>query len=244
MARQKLVMPMSASVDFIWHSIGEMPWAKIEDAAGKCFSTDEREEIYRCVDYYCYEYHWIKQAPGKSDVDNLKAELIRHAEAICDLAREIQPLQRATDDASVQKRAFEALSILHAHEDFNLRSALHKAARSAQKLSWGLSFETELDKETYTHGPEIAGLMAFLARVLEFADATPARSKSTSGDAGAAKEFSRWGIPVGPKCKTFPAFVSVVLGKTVTENQIRTAWPKALETYRNQWAGILPKADL
>lgn len=217
MPRGKEVLPAAASISFQYHSVSDMPWSKIESAAGKAFSDTEKQEILRCADGFDWEYSYLSEAPLRRDVDALRSELLKHCKALVELAEKFPP-KELDGEKGYSPGVVSALQIYYGTEAFSFRDEYDALARISRLVAEGLGPSPAYKTDTLASSPETAGLNAFLGRVLDGAEKTIARSKQ-------GHEYRRWGLTIGPRAKRFPAFVSAVLDREVTEGALRKAWP-------------------
>lgn len=224
MARNRTRLPAIASIDFLYSNVDEMPWEEIEDAAGKSFTVRERREIHACADKYSWAACWLRDAPPYQEFENLRKNLLDHCNALCALAEQYRPLRDARE-VRADHRVLDALNVIHMNRDFILRDEFHKLAIAARNVQTCLNAEPELPLDTTQRLPETAGLEAFLAAILEDAEAIDARCNLGYQEDKRHKEYRRWGISVGARCNGFPEFVSTVLRREVSSNQLRKSWP-------------------
>jgi hypothetical protein len=222
-AKGKRTQPTVTSSKSLYYSVTEMPWVDIEIAAGKQFSSEEREEIYDCVRSYFSEYERLSQAAPARRILDLRDRLIRHASAICELARTYQP--RGAEIDREDRNIMDSLAVLHGSKDFTFRDEFDNTARAAGRLVACLETEPNFVVETTSKTPEVAGLNAFLTAVLVFAEARPAIGAHANNHAQNGNECKRWGIAIGPRCQGFPEILSEILQRTVSADQLRSAWP-------------------
>lgn len=223
MAKGRTILPTIASIEVLYHSVEDLPWDEIEAAVGRVFSTEERDEIFRCSDSYASEKCWLQEAPTVRGVDELKKELLSHAKAICALAEVYKPNGSAIDQEAM--RVIEALNVIHSVGSYTFRQSFYKAAEASERLVACLEQEPDFTLDSTHKTPEVAGLTAFLTAVLEFADERPARNNHPSSWTAKGKEYRRWGVSIGPRCNGFPEFVSLILKRDVSVEQLRNAWP-------------------
>lgn len=86
MARNSEVYPAIASIEYLYNSVGEMPWSEIESAVQVEFSVEHRKEILGCVDAYCQGYSWVKEAVPVKEFDAFRESLSKQCEAMLELA--------------------------------------------------------------------------------------------------------------------------------------------------------------
>jgi hypothetical protein len=220
MAKGKALIPATASIDFTYHTISDMPWESIEAAAQKKFTDEEKLEILHCVDGYDWEYCHLERAPTRKDVEGLRSELIKNCGAIIELAERYPHKQNESEADTVS-----ALQIYFGTEEFCFRDAYETVSRAAQNICDGLRNEVAFDTDALSRTPETAGLEGFLNRVLDEADAVQARGTPDGSFVQQGLEYRRWGVSIGPRARRFPEFASAVLGRKVTEGALRKLWP-------------------
>ena len=227
MARGKGLQPVSASVKYLHLSVEEMPWPEIERAAGKRFHDDERKEIYECTVRYSWERSRFDGAATAKAIQTLRKELLCHSEAICRIADETIPRKgEVASEKSERIKAADAMRLLYHNKDFSFLDDLHRAATAASRLVSCLESEPSVDVETTRQTAEVAGLSAFLLSVLDYAVEARARGNHPNAWRDGGFEYHRWGIAIGPRCAQFPEFVSAVLEREVTADQLRGSWPE------------------
>lgn len=219
MARSKSVVQSSASVELVYQYADEMPWLHIEKAAGKSFAKEDRQEIHGCFEAYCGGFDMVDQAVAEADIRDLQFGLVAHCKAIRELADKFKP---NGDVATTLSRAYS-------NRGNELRDQFVFAVEAAEKilacLENGLSEDFEIDPSSAS--AHTSGLRDFCDKAIRGAIAVPARgSHANHVKARDGIEYERWGIAIGPRCKGFPEFVSAVIGKQVTSDQLRNAWPR------------------
>ncbi|MGK7754686.1 MULTISPECIES: hypothetical protein [unclassified Roseovarius] len=225
MARGKEVLPAAASIEFRYHHVADMPWAKIEAASGKSFNSEERKEIFFCAEGFDWEYSYLSKAPPLKEVNALREKLLRFCGALVELGEQY-PAGSCGDEQEAARDTVSAVQIYFGTDKFCFRDEYKALARAAHRMREGLEKRPPLEADTLSSTPETAGLRAFLSRVLDEAEVSQARATPPGSWVEPGYEYRRWGLAIGPRAKRFPEFVGAVLGRKVTEGMLRKAWPQ------------------
>ena len=199
MAKGKKILPAAASIEFTYHGVNDMPWKQIEQAACKNFSDEQRKEIFYCTQGFDWEYQHLSKAPSLSEINMLRAGLVKHCTAILGLVEQYPHKQ----DPAVAD-VVSALQIYFGTEDFYFREAYQNLSKAALEISIGLTAEAQFEADTLSKTPESAGLIGFMRRVLDGAERVTARSTPDGVWAKQGHEYRRWGMSVGPRAKRLP----------------------------------------
>lgn len=229
MARHPKRQLVEARVKYLYERYQDLPWSKIETAVDKQFSESERSQIYLCTNEYSEEFSCHTGAAKMADVTKLREEILKSLDPICELAERFQPLGIVEIDLE-DRKAMDALSQMLSDGKLNLGVQFHSVAAAANNLAARLRAKTTFEPDVTSRSPELIALDSFVERALSFADEKPARREGTAKNRGSGtKEYSKWGIPVGPKSIKFKSFVNAVLREQFTQDQIKTAFKHVRE---------------
>ncbi|SMC14710.1 hypothetical protein ROA7745_04580 [Roseovarius aestuarii] len=233
MARTPTRQLVEGRIHYLYDSHSELPWREIEAAVDKQFLDSERKEIYFCTMEYSEELCWHSGGARKADVTKLRNEMLKPMDAICRLAERFQPLGNSIIDPE-DRKAMDALSQMHADGKINLGTEFHNVAASVSNLAVRLREMTTFEPDQTGQSPELFGLEKFVEQSLSGANSKPAKRSAAliENAASGVKEYSKWGIPIGPKSKIFRLFVNSVLKENFTEYQVREAFKNVRKRFR------------
>ena len=226
MAKRSQKITASWPLDMLYWSVDDMPWDAIEDVAGREFTSAERDEVFICTQGYSIMYGKISDSAPKRKVDELRGRLLRHTDALIELADYYRPSEGPYPVSETEESVFFALQAIAGPDGFNLTESLRRAAESLRELQSGLSVtrtEDEDDMKTQ-EDPEAVGLAGFVAYCLDGADKRPAKTSPGYLEEPSAVEYHRWGLHLSAQRGDLADFASAVFNREVSQGQVQHAF--------------------
>lgn len=208
--------------------VEDLPWDEIERRTNLQFSTDHREEIFKCTFNAEIERCAANGNVARAkDVESYAQALKTHAEALAELAGPYAH-NAGTFLGDESEAQFQALSLAIRDPDFDLGQTLRQITKASEKLVTGLEtidfqgFKTE-------RKAEVIELAYFIAEARQGATPTPARANLGYLKDPTVFEYHRWGLHLSEESRQFAAFVSAILTRKVTCTQLQHALTAAKE---------------
>lgn len=205
-----------------------LPWDDIERRTNLHFSTEDREEIYKCTFKAEIERCAASGNVGRvKDVESYGQALKKHAEALVELAGPYAH-NAGTFLGDKSEAQFQALSLAIRDPDFDLGQTLRQITEASEKLVTGL--ET-IDFQGFTteREAEVIELAHFFAEARKGATRAPARTNPGYLKEPTVFEYHRWGLHLSEESRQFAEFVSAILTRKVTCQQLQHALTAAKE---------------
>lgn len=237
MARGKSKVPGVALLNWAISEPSEMPWERIEDTLGKSFDDSERREIFECALEYASVSALHEQGALQQRLEEIRVELLKHSSDLIEIINRGLPAsdRSALDRSRLDQedlRAFDVLCNAYSADRW-LREDLNELRSSAERVRSALGSAPETSMDPSGLMPHTAGLSAFILEALKDANAKNARSSPNSWNVP-AREYTRWGVHIGPQSREFLAFSKAILGKEITQGQIERAFEKAKDQIRTK----------
>ncbi len=208
-------------------SHSELPWKEIEAAVSVSLSEDDQREIFQAyVAYHANLSVEADRAPA-AEVEALRETIVSSARSLIDVLEHFRgasgwPL---TDE---DEALFSGLAFTTTASGFDLTATLREVEPACRELLRGLDDGT-VDLTVTMTRPEVSALAGFFSKALECAAPSPARSSPGYNTEPSALEYTRWGVPLGPKAALTPVFASAVLQRKVSKAQAEHAFALAME---------------
>lgn len=207
--------------------VEDLPWDEIERRTNLQFSTDHREEIFKCTFRAEVERCLASGGVGIRDVEAYQQALLKHAKALAELTG-VYAHNTGTFLGDEVEERFQALSLAIKDPDFDLGQILQQTAQSCDKLAAGLE-TTDFQSLETRRDAKVIELAHFIAKARKGATRTPARANLGYLKEPTAFEYHRWRLHLGEESQQFAAFVSAIFKRKVASNQLKHAFTAAKE---------------
>ena len=208
--------------------VEDLPWDEIERRTNLQFSPEDREEIFQCTfaaeSERCVSIGDVARA---KDVESYAQALKTHAKALAELAGPYAH-NAGTFLGDKSEAQFQALSLAIRDPDFDLGQTLRQITEASEKLVTGLEI-IDFQGLVTERDPLVIELAHFIADVRQGATRAPARKNPGYLKEPTVFEYHRWGLHLSEESRQFAEFVSAILTRKVTCQQLQHALTAAKE---------------
>lgn len=222
----RLAVMGNPDIQHYWRA-EDLPWDEIERRTNLQFSTENREEIFKCTFRAEIERCLATGGVRTRDVKTYHKALLKHAKALAELTG-VYSHNTGTFLGDEAEERFQALSLGIRDPDFDLGQILEQTAQACEKLVAGLATLDLQGLETRREAAVIE-LAHFIAKAREGATPKPARANLGYLQDPDVFEYHRWGLHLSRDSRQFAAFISAIVKRKVTSKQLKHAFTAAKE---------------
>lgn len=224
MPKGKAGISISGAAHRLFDNVNSLPWGDIEKRLEIRFDEQARKEIFHC--YFAYHASLsveLDRVP-LAEVKALQAEIITSVRTLLEITERFRgPNDSPIEGQNEREALFLALAFSSTAEEFDLTTSLKDIEPYCKELLRGLN-EDAVQLDEVRSSPEAYALASFFAEALKGSTKRRARSNPGANQQALYFEYSRWGVPLGPRSKKAAEFASAILGRTVSLGQVEHAF--------------------
>lgn len=208
--------------DHPYNKMEDIDWPTIEEAAGRGFDTQSREEIFQAARRFFSAHGWSKNQADLASVDSaldLALSLERPLQSIIESLEEIRfdgetPIGLSQPNTLV----FETVDVL-------FEGSLSDFHDSAKTFIDSIRRQKSAVLQAKSNDPVLDGLVSYFTFVCADSKVSTAKSKN-------AQSFSRWGLNVNYSANRFSELTDRLLSINVPLSKKKQAWQRMLSNVK------------